>query len=316
MTDLIKKIMPQDIEDISTCIALYRPGTQLLIPQYLLNKKHKENLETIDKDILAYTRNTCGIIIYQEQLMDIIRFFTNYSYSKADIFRRIISKKKYEQLAKLKEDFVQDVVKNNYDKDKATVLYAHIEEFAQYSFNHSHSIAYAYIVYWMSYLKVNYPVEFFISILKKINGGKSEIKKIQNEMNKYKINFTQPSLNNSNVDFSIYQNNVIFGFSNISGITRNLGEKIIETRNSMKNKKFNNYMDAIVKFYENGLDISLVVILINSGCFDELLIDKTRGYLISNIKEIYNSISTLDNNGNFIIKPRLVENNDTDYETQ
>jgi DNA polymerase-3 subunit alpha len=147
MTTLIKKLRPKTIEDLSMVLALYRPGPMQNINIFLANKKEPEKIEYINPLFKKYLASTYGVIVYQEQMMEIIKGVCNYSFAKADIFRRIISKKKSEQLQELKTEFIADAIKNGYSEPDAQKTFQYIESFADYGFNHSHSLSYAYIAY-------------------------------------------------------------------------------------------------------------------------------------------------------------------------
>jgi DNA polymerase-3 subunit alpha len=147
MKNTIMKIKPKTVEDISITLALFRPGPMENIPTYLANKAKPESIVYMNelfKKVLAPTYN---VIVYQEQLMEIVRGVANYSYAQADIFRRIISKKKIEELNKLEIEFKEAAASNGYSQEQADEIYKYIYAFANYGFNHSHSLAYSYITY-------------------------------------------------------------------------------------------------------------------------------------------------------------------------
>jgi DNA polymerase-3 subunit alpha len=147
MRRILKRFQPKDIDDIATVIALYRPGALKFINELISNKKEPNKINYLNKDFKEILQSTYGIIIYQEQLMEIICLVAKYTYAQADIFRRIISKKKPDELIKLKADFINKTKLNGYDNDQAEQFFSYIQNFAGYGFNHSHAVAYAYISY-------------------------------------------------------------------------------------------------------------------------------------------------------------------------
>jgi DNA polymerase-3 subunit alpha len=147
MTNLIRQLKPKNIEDISLVLALYRPGPMQNIKTFLENKSNPSKIVYLNDTFKKYLSNTFNVIVYQEQMMEIIKSMCNYSFAKADIFRRIMSKKKHDELKKLEIEFLQDAVKNGYSENDSKNVFGYIESFADYGFNHSHSLSYAYIAY-------------------------------------------------------------------------------------------------------------------------------------------------------------------------
>jgi DNA polymerase-3 subunit alpha len=147
MTNTIKKVKPKCLEDLSIVLALYRPGAVENMNLYLENKKDSSKIKYLNDSFEKILGSTFNIPIYQEQIMELIKSTANYSYSKADIFRRIISKKKIEQLKEMKKDFLNDALLNNFSLKEANEIFAYIEKFTGYGFNHSHSLAYATLSY-------------------------------------------------------------------------------------------------------------------------------------------------------------------------
>jgi DNA polymerase-3 subunit alpha len=160
MRRVIKRVVPRNIEDVSIVLSLYRPGPIQYIDTFITNRRNPEKVIYLDEKFKPILGNTSGIIVYQEQLMQIIRVAANYTFAQADIFRRIISKKKNEELNKLKEQFINDTIKNGFSNTHALEIYKYIEAFANYGFNHSHALAYSYISYWIMYLRVYFPLSY------------------------------------------------------------------------------------------------------------------------------------------------------------
>ncbi|GHU50070.1 hypothetical protein FACS189459_3250 [Bacilli bacterium] len=147
MTNLIIRIKPTSIEDISICSALFRPGPQKNIPTYLFNKQNPNDIVYINDVFKKILSSTYGIIIYQEQVIEIIKEICNFSTAQSDTFRKIISKKQIEKMNKIKDEFISAAINNKYTLDQANEIFNYMYEFANYGFNHAHSIAYSYISY-------------------------------------------------------------------------------------------------------------------------------------------------------------------------
>jgi DNA polymerase-3 subunit alpha len=313
MTSLVKKIKPKTIEDISILLALYRPGPMKNIDTYIHNRNHPESIIYMNEIFKKYLSSTSNVIIYQEQMIEIIKAVCNYSLEKADIFRRIMSKKKQDELQSLKVDFLKDAMANNYSKENSEKIFEYIESFADYGFNHSHSLSYAYISYWMAYIKFYYPLEFVTILLQKNNGNNEKINSYVEEVISLNIKVLPPSLLKSQKTFSILDSSIIFGFSSIKGFGETIAEKIINIRNKFN---FKNYLQTISLFTKNGIGKSSIETLIKAGAFDDLLDGKTRMYLLHNLDNIISAGKYITEDGSFIIEPNLIEVNQTNEDAK
>ncbi|MDQ0514199.1 DNA polymerase-3 subunit alpha [Mycoplasmoides fastidiosum] len=266
MTDLTRKFKPRNIEDISLISALYRPGPQKHIPYYLkcrFNEMKPNSLHDSLKDIID---PTYGVIVYQEQLIAVVVRVTNLSLAAADIFRRAVSKKEREKFASLYNDFVAKGLENNYSEADLVKIWDCICEFANYSFNHSHSISYAIISYWLVWLRTYYPLEFYCVLLSTTGNLAVYINKIR------ALGFVvnQPSINYSEADFTIHQNQIYFGLGTIKGLGKEAIKKLLKVRQFRKNKKYTDLTECLLILYKNGIKNNLLKIMNHAGCFDEL----------------------------------------------
>ena len=304
MTNIIRKINPKSIGDICDTLALFRPGPRNNISLYLENKNKKENMTFINEKLKDILLPTYGIILYQEQVIQIVQKVANYSLSEADLFRQAISKKKYDDLKQLKSDFIVRAVKNNYQQDEANKIFEYVLKFGLYGFNKSHSISYAIISYQMAYLKTYYPLEFFVCLLTYNNNATDKIITYLIEAKKNKISILPPSLNYSQNDFTIYQNKILFGFNAIKGIGYETIKKIITIRNSCFEKKFINLFDALTKLVNHEIGLSVLQILINGGCFDEFFNNDVpnRTSLLINLENIFKAIKLSSPNYNMLLE--------------
>lgn len=290
MTRVIQKIQPKSIEDISIASALFRPGPQANIPTYVANKKKPDSIEYIDDRLTPVIAPTYGIIIYQEQVIQTVCLVANWSLAEADIFRRAISKKQFDKIAKIKADFIKAAINNNYTEAKANQIFDYLIKFASYGFNHSHSIAYALIAYQMAYLKTYYPLQFYTCLL-----TYNPVAKINIYLQEAKANgitILPPDINHSDVGFSIYKNNIIFGFAPIKGIGGETVSKILTAR--AKAKSWDNFEDCLKDLIANGVGESALQLLIKAGCFDCFFNKQipNRASILASLSDVYQAIKT------------------------
>lgn len=306
MRNLIIKIKPKNIEDISITSALFRPGPQKNIPTYLKNKAEPDKIKYLNDDFKKALSSTYNIIIYQEQVIDIVCRVAKFSLAEADLFRRAISKKDSHKLHDLREQFIAGGLKNNYTKEKLEQIFDYIYEFANYGFNHSHSLAYSYVSYWMAYLKIHYPIQYFTTLLSSNDNSADKISTYVNEARKNGIEVCQPSIQYSHFNFSIKKSKIVFGFNAIKGIGRETIHKILTIRKSQENYEFKNLFDAIGKLANNSIGQKTIEILVKAGCFDCFLEkDQTRMYILENLTELFKASRLMKPNGEFIISPNI-----------
>ncbi|MDR3163746.1 MAG: DNA polymerase III subunit alpha [Mycoplasmataceae bacterium] len=305
MTQLITRIKPISIEDISITSALFRPGPQKNIATYLTNKANPDKINYLNKDFEQVLSFTYNIIIYQEQVIEMVQRVANFSLAEADNFRRAISKKDAKQLTDLSEKFIKAAVNNHYSLENAQKIYDYIFEFANYGFNHSHSLAYSYVSYWMAYLKTYYPREYFCVLLSASENSPDKLAQYSQAARTHNIEVLPPDLNKSNISFTIDKKGIIFGFVAIKGLGYETANKLITIRNNCSNKEFVDYIDAINKLASGGIGIKTLEILIKAGSFDNLLNKQTVTFLLHNLPQIYETSKTMLATGETLIKPKL-----------
>lgn len=314
MTGLVTKLQPRSIEDISICSALYRPGPQKNINTYLKNRNNPSEIKYLNDDLKPILESTSGIIIYQEQVIQMVQKVAGFSLAQADIFRRAISKKKAETMAKLKQEFVLGAIKNKYDENTAKKIFDTLFEFANYGFNHSHSIAYSYVSYWLAYFAYYYPLEFYSVILANSSLGLHDLNFYIKQALKAKVKILLPDINKSMIDFSIYKNAIIFGFNIVKGCGVVASKKIIELRNSLPNKQFQNTFDTIKKIaHTKTVSFNLLKDMFAAGIFDELIQkeNKTRFWFLNNLKTIYDNCDNFNAKGECITKIKFIDKQPT-----
>ena len=272
MNEAIKLIKPHCFNDIVDTIAVFRPGAMESISLFAKRKNEVENNPNYKifyysddlKDILS---ETYGIIVYQEQIMQITQKVANFSLSQADIFRRAISKKKMGLFDKYKNDFISGAINNGYDKKIANEIFDLLEKFAGYGFNKSHSVSYSMITTRMAYLKLKYPQEFYVALLQTTNNSNdTKFKKFVSEINTLNIKIKLPNINVSEKMFVVEDNSMVMPLTSIKGITSDTVNKILFERK--QNGPFSSLTSFMVRTNEYGLNKTQVEKLIKSGCFD------------------------------------------------
>ena len=278
------KIKPSSFEELSIAMALVRPGPSNQIDLYV-NNKEKGKIDVHDslKDIL---KSTWGVIIYQEQVMRILVKIAGYTEYEADNIRNAISKKKEEIIIKEEENFIAKGIKNGYDKEFLNDLFNQIKRFAEYGFNKAHSVSYSLISYRLAYLKANYPVYFYISLLSET---KDDLKRkyYLNELKKSGIKILKPNINKSHNDFQFKNNYLLLPFNMIKGLNENIINEIINNRE----EEYLDIYDFLIK-NKSIINDNIYEILVRSSVFFSFKI--TNKALIEKKYEIFNYASLED----------------------
>lgn len=302
LRSIIKKIEPTCFQDLVAGIALGRPGAIDEVDTYVLRKNGKEKVDYIDKTLEGILKETYGIIIYQEQIMAILRVVAGYTLAEADLIRRAISKKKENIINEEKEKFINKSLKSGYKLDVVLKIYDLIVKFANYGFNKSHSVAYAYIAYQMAYLKFKYPEYFIIEM---INGKDSD--KLRDSISYLKskgFRIIKPDINLSKNAFYVRNKDVIMPFIQVKGISEDVAKKIIEVRDT----GFKDIFDFAYKT-KYFINEDIFKKLVKAGVFDSFMIN--RHTLMENMESIIN-YANLSDGTDIIKKPVLIEVNEYD----
>ena len=285
MISFLKKFKPNNFEDIVASIALYRPGPMSNIDKFIDRKHGKEKIDYIVPCLESILKSTYGIIVYQEQIMQIAQVMAGFSYGEADILRRAMSKKKEEVLIKERDKFIDGCINNGYSLSQSNLVYDLILKFASYGFNRAHSVAYALISYRIAYLKAHYPLQFMEQLLNSNIGSDLKIKEYISECKGLGIKIINPDINLSSDKFSVCENSLVFPLTSIKGIGGQYALKIISERN---NGKFLNIFDFVKRCNVSGVMESLIL----AGCFDCFNYNKRT--LIENLEKIINYSSLGD----------------------
>ena len=268
--NVLRKLGPESIEDIAAVNALYRPGPMQNIDTFIKRKKGQERVSYPDDSLIPILQNTYGIIVYQEQIMQVASKMAGFSLGQADILRRAISKKKKDVLDEERRHFVQGALANQYDEKTANLVYDYIERFANYGFNRSHAFAYSFIGFQMAYLKVHYPAPFFASILHSVRNTASKMKEYLNEAARYGVEVLPPSINASGFSFQLQNEKQIrFGFSSIKGIRRDMIQDILAERKEHGNfTSMDQFLLRLNQRNSKWLKLDYLLPLLSIGVFD------------------------------------------------
>ena len=297
MMNFLKKFKITSFDDIVAALALFRPGPMQNIDTYI---KRKNGLETIEilESLKPVLSSTYGIIVYQEQIMQIAHILANYSLAEADLLRKAMSKKKEDILIKEKDKFINQSVENGYTKDVATNIYNLILKFASYGFNKAHSVSYAMISYKMAYLKAHHYNVFMKQLLSMVIGSEIKTREYIN-MCKGIINITKPNINTSDIDYKIVENEIIYPLTNIKNVGSIAAKTIVLERNK---GLFKDIFDFFTRCYGKVINTKVIDSLNKAGCFEIFVNQKT----LDNNIEILTNYSELGGLLEDNLKPELV----------
>jgi len=300
LKDIIKRLKPDKFDDLVALVALYRPGPlQSGMVDDFIDRKNGANVEYLHPLIEDVLKPTYGVILYQEQVMKIAQVLAGYSLGAADILRRAMGKKKFDEMKQQREIFVKGAVKNSVEEKKAEYIFDLMEKFAGYGFNKSHSVAYALIAYQTAYLKSHFKEPFIAAVLSSDMDNTDKVVRFVKECEYMSINLIPPNINLSNYIFSVTKNNdVIYGLGAIKGVGKAIIEIIITERN--KNGEFSSLDNLLTRCGTNKINKRVIEALIKSGSFD--VFGETRSSLVSKYPE---SIKMADQNSKNISQGQI-----------
>ncbi len=288
--DLNKKLKPNRFEDIIALLALGRPGPlgSDIVDDYIKCRHGEKEPEYLHPKLKPILEETYGMILYQEQVMEIAGKLANYSMGEADLLRRGMGKKKEKLVKKEREKFVKGAVSNGIDKSIASEIFDQMEYFAGYGFNKSHSAAYALLAYQTAFLKAKYPSEFMSALLSTVMTNLDKVSLYINEAKEMGLDVLPPDINESYYDFvPNKKGDIRFGLKAIKNVGTNSIETIV---NSRKKEGYKSLQDFLDKVDLKKINIKTIEALIKSGCFDNL--GQRRSQLLVKYEEIYEKISS------------------------
>ena len=286
MRQMLTSFRPESIDDIMIAISMYRPGPMEAIPKLIENRRSGK-VEYVFPQLAEILDGTYGCVVYQEQVMQVFRTLASYSFGKADIVRKAISKKKPEVINKQRDDFLDGCVKNGLDKDKASALFDEIVSFAGYAFNKSHAAAYSVLAYRTAYLKAHYPAEFLASLMTSELGNRGKLFEYMAEATRLGIKILPPSVNESDVNFSSNGKDIRYGLSALKNVGIGFVSRMIEERE--RHGIFKSFLDFIERTYGRDMNRRQIEMLIKAGAFDEMGVYRSR--LLERYDEIITNVS-------------------------
>ena len=258
MKELATKAQPKSVEDLSAVIALYRPDSMPFIPDYLRGKVDRKSIEYIHPDMEDILSKTYGALIYQEQILEILRKFGGRSYGGADIMRKLLGKKLVELIKPEVEKLEGEIINNGYSKEISRTICSLLVDMGNYCFNSSHSLSYSVLCLQTAYLKAHHPLEFYKASFNTID--KSTLSRYIVDANRNGIQIVPPNINKSEIGFSIQDGKIMFGLSSIKGLGEVVAQAIIEERAT--NGRFTSLDDFITRC---NVSDSLLVTLTKAG---------------------------------------------------
>lgn len=302
MKNFLRKLKPTTFEDIFAAIALFRPGPASNIDTYINRKHGLEKIDYIDSSLEEILSSTYGIIIYQEQIMQIAKKMAGYSLGEADILRRAMSKKKLDVLKDEESKFINGCISNGYNKDISKKVYDLILKFANYGFNRAHSVAYSIIAYKMAYLKAKYPKYFFANLLTSAIGSEEKTKEYVMEARNNGIKILEPDIVLSETYYKVEEDGIRFPLSNIRNIGSVTSSEIVKLRNIDALDIF----DIISSIYSKNVGRKMIEVLIDASCFKRYGYNiNTLHYNLDNILNYATLIKDLD--PSLVLKPDIEE---------
>jgi len=299
MTSFMKELKPDSLEDIIAGISLYRPGPMAEIPKYIENKNNPEKITYLCPELEPILSVTYGVIIYQEQVMQIVRDLAGYSLGRSDIVRRAMSKKKHDVMEEERRNFIYGLldqagkiivpgcVRNGISEFAANSIFDQMMDFASYAFNKAHAAAYAVIGYQTGYLMRYYPQEFTAAMLNSFIGNAEKCASYLRFAKTLGIKIMPPDINISEFKYKVKGDTIFFGLGAIKGVGRNMVDVLVEVRN--QTIEFKSIMDFAEKVNSGTVNKRAMEALIKSGAFDGL--DGNRAQMLAVYEKVLDGFS-------------------------
>ena len=283
MQEICRKLKPKGVEDLAALNALYRPGPLDggMVDEFILRHHGKKSVRYLVPEMKDILSNTYGIIVYQEQIMQLAQRLAGYTLSEADLMRRAMGKKKREEMAVHEEKFINGAIERGIKKEKAEKIFSLMAQFSDYGFNRSHSVAYAYLAFQTAYLKAHFPEHFYAAVLSSEAQDAAKVFKYSKELKAQKISLLPPDVNESNSDFTPLNGAIRYGLTAIKGLGQSIVKAICEARGT---KPFRSFFD-----FAERVEATKRVLesLVSAGAFDSVKDERTlpewRGGLFNSI---------------------------------
>ena len=284
MKKLVKDLRPDVFEDLGALVALFRPGPleSGMVQDFVERKHGRQEIKYAHPLLEPVLKDTYGTIVYQEQIMQVFQVLADYTLGQADMVRRMMGKKKLDEMAQQKGKFIEGAARHGMESKDAAALFEQIEKFASYCFNRSHSAAYAFVAYQTAYLKCHYPQEYLASILSSVSGDQDKTQLYIEEALKFGIQVMPPDINKSYAEFTPDGNNIRFGLASIKQVGEVVVEAILAEREA--NGEFKSIYDFCKRVDSKCSNKRVMEGLIKAGAFGT--IEKSRKQLLENLEYI------------------------------
>ena len=305
MTNFMKELKPDCLEDLIAGVSLYRPGPMDQIPRYIKGKQNPGHNEYTHPSLEPILNVTYGCMVYQEQVMQIVRDLAGYSLGRADLVRRAMGKKKLDVMAKEREVFINGqvdengnvivpgCVRNGIDEESANKIFDEMAEFAKYAFNKSHAACYAVVAYRTAYLKAYYPAEFMAATLNSFLGNLDKIPQYIDECKNLGIEILRPDINKSSTKFTVEDGKIRFGLGSIKNVGIAPVDAIVNERK--ENGEYKSFVDFCERIADETVNKKCVESLIKAGVFTEF--PQTRATLLASFENIIDTIQSYNKKG-------------------
>jgi DNA polymerase III subunit alpha len=269
MQEICRKLKPKDVEDLSALNALYRPGPLDggMVEEFIQRHRGQKTVRYLVPEMKEILSNTFGVLVYQEQIMQLAQKLAGYTLSEADLMRRAMGKKKREEMALHQEKFVQGAMERGIKKEKAEKIFSLMEKFSDYGFPRSHAVAYAYLAFQTAYLKAHFPEHFYAAVLSSEAQDAAKVFKYSKELRTQGIKLLPPDVNESFAGFTPLQGAIRYGLAAIKGLGQSIVNSIIEARNS---GPFKSFFDFAERLGQGSLNKRVLEGLVGAGAFDSL----------------------------------------------
>ncbi len=272
MRQLLIKLQPRSIEDLTAALSLYRPGPMDSIPKYLENRRHPESISYAHPILEDILKVTYGCIVYQEQVMEICRKMAGYSYGRADLVRRAMAKKKHDIMEKERTVFIEGAVKNGVAPEIAESVFSEMASFASYAFNKSHAAAYSVVAFQTAYLRCHFPKEYTAALMTAFTDSTGKLMEYISACEKGNIRILRPDINESGMGFTAVEDGIRFSLTAAKNVGRNTVAAIIHERE--KNGPFRNLSDLVKRMEGRDFNRRCAESLIRCGALDSFPLNR------------------------------------------
>lgn len=304
MKNLMQKLKPSSFSDLVASVALFRPGPMDNIDLFISRKYGKTKVTYLHPDLKPILESTYGVIVYQEQVMEILVKIGGYTYAEADLIRRAMSKKKESVMLEDKEHFIVSALNKGYQKDVAENIYNLILKFANYGFNKAHSVSYALIGYQMAYLKTKFPMYFIANLLNMSIGSDIKTKEYIDEAKKKNIQILKPDINKSEDKYLIIGDKLMLPLSSIKNLGINATSAILNERK--EKGLFQDYLDFVSRTYGGSVNKKTIISLIEAGVLDSF--NLTKKTMVENLDIAINYADLITNlDASLCLAPTITE---------